>query len=241
MKYEAKEIKLNMRSPKNEKNISENEKLEKLLNLNLQGKINVNEKTEEIVKNLIQYDILKLVNLQKICEDENLDFGDSPLLLGGAQESAAESVFIIPNSNPTRIIIEYCECSPYFNKISNLYENSFIYQNQISEQEFSDTIKNADNLLYPLRGWVSKLNFWLYILMIFGTLCVITGAIICGFYVSWIITIIILIVYAVGLGVGMICTKNRNAKTLLYSQIALALYSKSENLRIYEKHNINFE
>eukprot|EP01022_Parablepharisma_sp_SALTPOND_P017857 TRINITY_DN28_c1_g1_i1.p1 TRINITY_DN28_c1_g1~~TRINITY_DN28_c1_g1_i1.p1 ORF type:complete len:752 (+),score=71.00 TRINITY_DN28_c1_g1_i1:8417-10672(+) len=210
--------------------------LQTLLEPNIKGRINFSESTSEIIDALIKSGIEQ--HIKQACTADNvLDFGDTPLIVSNTQSASADSVFIVPISNMGKLVIEYNECSPEF-FIDNLYFGSVVQAQHVTEAQFEETMKNASMLLRPFRGTVARSNFILLLVLTIGLLLVVISSILLGIYVSWDITIGLLVVYLVGTGVYAVIMKKKGNRMLLYAHIALALYAKSETNRLYSKHGI---
>ncbi len=210
------------------------------LETSLKGRINTAETNEEIASELVNVGVPAHIS-QLSADRGNLfvDMGDFPLMISNTQAASAESVFVVPETVSSQVVIaEYNEYSPSFFLPVDAFDRSFLPSHHMSKKDFEDTIKDAEQMLLPLRGTVTRVHLCLLLAMSLGVALAIVISVVLGIYVTYYLTAVLLILYFVLLGIITILVKKRSVKLLLHAHIALALFAKSENNRLYSAHNV---
>lgn len=166
-------------------------------------------------------------------KNSSLDFGELP---SGFSKPVSRG-FNVPRTSLSRFIVEYSECQPCFVCEQN-YEANRLSEYGISNEEFTKSINNASDVLRPFRGVVTKSDVCFLLYCLIGLLVVLITGILLGIFISYIITIVLLSVYAITLIAIFLYNRKKNQRLLYISHIALALFIRCENNRLYLKHKI---
>ncbi len=170
----------------------------------------------------------------RISSNFPLDLGPRPALISRetAQDFLTNKVFIVPDSGSEQVIVEYKEFSAGF--VQRRPEDfAPIVKRGIPVEEAVSTIKTAETLLDPLRGTVARSELVLTLLLTAGLGLVGLVGVLLGVYVSYFIMIGVFGGYAIGLGMYGLHLGRRNSRLLTYAHLALALFARSENNRVY--------
>ncbi len=170
-----------------------------------------------------------------------LDFGGS--LPNASQEGDKMSrPLSAPPSAATRLVVEYGECWPGFARVASdgkdVYDGSRLGDNGITREDFEATVGSAQKMLFPLRGSVARSNFFLLLGSTLGLAVVLLAGILAGCFVTYFITLALVGTYMAALVGYVVWQKQRSSQLLFYSHIALALFVRSENNRLYLSHKV---
>lgn len=203
---------------------------------------------QDFVSALLSYGALKYLdylNHPLLFNSKNsvLDFGGK---LSGPSLAGDNPVLFKPLSPPlstdTRLVLEYGECSAGFSREAGsgrtAYESSLLRENGIIEEEFEKTVERAEEVLRPLRGAVARSNLYLLLLVAIGLVFVTVMGTVLGKYVSYYGSLGVIAAYVATLGIFVLCQKKKNAGLLIYAHLALALFLRSENNRLYLSHKV---
>jgi len=218
------------------------QRLTELLKYTLRRKIATGDSIEELVeimRNSAVFEYLHDLNNERFFNMENaaLDLGEKPKLIHGRGIFKNCTNAATPHSTKSRFIVEYSECTPAF-YLHDIYKNSGFDDHSITEDEFTNSIKGAENVLLKFRGSVINSDMCFLIWFLISFVFILGGGMAMGALISYIITIIISSVYAVILIIVYFCLKRRNLKLLIYGHLALAIYCRCENNRLYLRKKI---
>ena len=144
---------------------------------------------------------------------------------------------VIPFSTKDRLVVEYSECSPTF-VTDEAYSYSHLEEHRISLDDFNTTIKGAEEILRPFKGSVTRTDLCYLLFIFIGLIIVFIAGIVLGLIFNYLVTIIIIVVFVLIMVLSYIYLKRRNNRLLLYGYLALALYARCENNRIYLRKKV---
>jgi hypothetical protein len=193
------------------------------------------------------YQILKNYGLLRyythIANDDNV-YPSRPLDLGRAtkvkelmDEIVADKIYPIPKSMSHRAIIPYKECSPEYDYQPILNDVKYPWVSPHSNQIIY-TATEATKILRPLRGKIVRYDIILLILVAAVLPLISIVAILCGVYMSYWITLGLLVALALLIALFLAITKIRSRSFLKWSSVCLAFFLRVENDRYYIKHGL---
>jgi len=218
------------------------QRLFSLLESSIKGKVISGDSIGDLVekmKNSPIFDHLHNLNNPNLFSLENsaLDFGEKPAVVRGKGLFKSCTNAITPCSTKSRLIVEYSECSPKF-CLTGAYESSDLGEHHISLEQFTQTMTGATEILRPFRGIATQSDLCFMISTFIGIIVTIALGMILGALISYIITILLSSVFFISILAIFIWLRKRNARLLVYAHLALSLYARCENNRLYLKKKV---
>ncbi len=216
--------------------------LQAVLRSAFKGKTSTGDSVGDLLKLVQQskvFDHLSYLNDERLLNEVNsaLDFGEKPVLVGKKGPVKNPNAFAVPKSSRSRVVVEYAECRPNY-CIEGSYRASGLYDQGVTQDEFEETVQNANEIVLPFRGKAVRWELCYWIALFVGLAVFFTVAMVLGALVSYIITAVVCAAF-VGLAIaGFIWVRRRNGRLLLYAHLVLALFLRCENNRLYLRHKI---
>ena len=195
------------------------------------SKANINQ-IYQILKNngLLRY-YTHIENDDAICP-RPLDLGRTTKVKELMDEIVADKIYPIPKSTSNRIIISYKECTPEYDYQPILNDAKYPWVAQHSTQIIY-TATEATKIMLPLRGKIVKYDIILLFLVAAVLPIVSIVAIVCGVYMSYWITLGLLVALAMCIAIFLAITKLRSRTFLKWSSVCLSFFLRIENDRYY--------
>lgn len=208
----------------------------------IKGKLATGDSILEVMKTLSNSALIKHIEYLNTddllnCYNSTLDFGETPNVIKGRSCIKRGNAFFVPKSSPCRLIVEYGECQPDY-EIKGAYESSNLKDHNIYCEDFLSTIKSANEILLPYNGLVAKSDCFFLIGLAIGLALTLSIGLILGALYSYIITFVLVSVFVLVILILLFWMKKRNAKLLVYAHLALSVFVRCENNRLYLKHKV---
>lgn len=162
-----------------------------------------------------------------------LDMGETPLGYNPERMEAFQS-FLPPNSEyPNNIIIKAGEYKYQYIKknLHKKFQKSGLipFEPKILEE----TLAQAEELIKPYAGLVVHFDRGIFLMIVAGFILTIIGSAVIGSIFSWLLSLVVILVYLVVTGIAYITSKYLQNRYLRQAHFALAVFLRAENNRYY--------
>ncbi len=216
--------------------------MQTLLRASFKGRISTGESVGDVVRAMLGSAVvghLGYLNDERLLNEGNsaLDFGERPIVVWKKRQSRGSNGFVVPQSSRSRLVVEYGECRPRY-CFEDSYRSSVLGEQGIGQDEYEETVRCAGDIVGPFRGAVVRAELCFLLVLCIGLATSIAVGLALGALFTYIITGVMCGTFVAVLAGTFVFMKKRNARLLLYAHVALALFLRCENNRLYLKHRV---
>jgi hypothetical protein len=137
------------------------------------------------------------------------------------------------------MVIRNGECfNPYFKIDSDIANQSIIVDSGLSYSELESSIAKINNLLLPFKERIAQCDRICILYGVLGVIMVSILSVVCGIYVSFILSLVLSFLYIVGLVFLLYKSKKLTSLLVKKTHFNLALILRNENSRLYSKYGL---